>query len=73
MKLADACRRAGPGAGVTVMASVAQALAHTEGEPLTVVAGSLYLVGEALESLCPAARPPQNERGLNEWAGAPKV
>jgi len=40
--------------------------------PLIVVAGSLYLIGEALEVLgvSPAGT---GERGLNEWSGRSKA
>jgi len=73
VKLAEACRLANPKAEVTVMDSASLALKQTAGEPLTVVAGSLYLVGEALESLRPDARAVHDEQALNEWTGSPKV
>ena len=33
------------------------------------IAGSLYLIGEAMELLHVSAAKPANERGLNEWSG----
>lgn len=46
--------------------SVAEALASVSSEPLVVVAGSLHLIGEAMEYLkiSPSSR---SERELNEW------
>jgi hypothetical protein len=35
-----------------------------------VLAGSLYLVGEALELLHLSTETTSNERGLNEWVGS---
>ncbi len=64
--LAAACRAAQPAAEVTARKNLADALIACKDEPLVVIAGSLYLVGEALELL---GRPPtgDGERGLNEW------
>lgn len=58
------------GASVHLCDSLADGLAKTAGCPLRVVAGSLYLVGEALELLRPTATLPAGERGLNEWSPA---
>jgi folylpolyglutamate synthase/dihydropteroate synthase len=67
-ELAEACRRANPQAPVTEHASLAAALAAVAGEAFVTVAGSLYLIGEAMEllHLSPATAGP--ERGLNEWS-----
>lgn len=65
-ELFGACAEGHPGARVTVCHSLAEALRVTEAEPFRLIAGSLYLVGEALELL----GGPTNgtgERGLNEW------
>ncbi len=61
------CLASQPTARIHACGSLAEALRFTEQEPLRVVTGSLYLVGEALERLAPTAARPQNERGLNEW------
>ena len=64
--LAAGCRVAHPAAEVTARQNLADALIACKDEPLVVIAGSLYLVGEALELL---GRPlaGDGERGLNEW------
>lgn len=75
--LAEACRRANPNAEVRECPSLREALAAVAADPFVTVAGSLYLIGEAMEllELSPATTNP--ERGLNEWgkgqgpAGAP--
>jgi dihydrofolate synthase/folylpolyglutamate synthase len=66
--VAEACSRANPGAQVTETAGLKEALS-VSGDGFTVVTGSLYLVGEALEHL--AVYEGHKERGLNEWQGAP--
>ena len=63
--LAELCQRANPAAQVTAHDSVAEALAALAPEPHVVIAGSLYLIGEALERL--GLGPAAGERGLNEW------
>ena len=65
--LAEACARANPGAPVQEFATLADALAKTANEPFVAIAGSLYLIGEAMEILhvFPARAIP--ERGLNEY------
>ena len=67
-ELAAVLRAANPQAETGVFESVAEALNASKNEPFVVVAGSLYLIGEALEvlGLSPADR---GERGLNEWSG----
>jgi dihydrofolate synthase / folylpolyglutamate synthase len=69
-ELAVACRRANPQAQVTECASLREALAATAGDPFLSVAGSLYLVGEAMELLHLSPAKASNERMLNEWGGA---
>ena len=66
-RLVSACREANPHAPIEVCASLAEALEKTARDPLVVIAGSLYLVGEAMELLHLAASPPNDEKGLNEW------
>ncbi|MEN9574408.1 MAG: hypothetical protein RL514_2263 [Verrucomicrobiota bacterium] len=63
--LAGLCQRSNPAAVVTAHESVEAALAALAGERRVVVAGSLYLIGEALERLGLDAT--AGERGLNEW------
>ena len=50
-----------------VSGSIQQALGLVADEPFVVVAGSLYLVGEALEALRLFCAPSSPERALNEW------
>lgn len=66
--LAEFCRRANSTASVTAHDSVAGALDALSAEPRVVIAGSLYLIGEALERLGLGAA--AGERGLNEWQPA---
>ncbi len=68
-ELAVACRRANPQAQITECASLREALAATTGDAFLAVAGSLYLIGEAMELLHLSPAKAQNERGLNEWSG----
>lgn len=55
---------------VVACASLAEALQRAAGAPLVVVAGSLYLIGEALELLELNPGGETSERGLNEWGGS---
>ena len=68
-KLVAACRGANPRASIEVCPSLARALEMTAKDPFVVIAGSLYLVGEAMELLHLAATPAGDERKLNEWIG----
>ena len=68
-ELAAACRRGNPGAQITACASLREALPTTMREAFLVIAGSLYLIGEAIELLHLSPAKAQNERGLNEWSG----
>ena len=70
--LRDACAAANPQAGLTVSASLTDALHQAGGDPFVVVTGSLYLVGEALEALGVLFGNGAHERGLNEWTGHPR-
>ena len=65
-----ACKAANPVAAIEVAESLAQALEWCAAEPFVVVAGSFYLVGEAMERLRVAPTPSEAERQLNDW-GAP--
>jgi dihydrofolate synthase / folylpolyglutamate synthase len=64
--LAAACKEANPEAHVVAVNSLQQALQLTQKSALVVIAGSLYLIGEALELLGESAA--VNERSLNEWS-----
>jgi dihydrofolate synthase/folylpolyglutamate synthase len=70
-ELATACRAANTKAEVVVCDSLSDALEETTADKFSLVTGSLYLVGEALELL---GLSPENggERGLNEWSARPK-
>jgi dihydrofolate synthase/folylpolyglutamate synthase len=68
-ELAAACRRANPQARVAECASLREALAATVSDPFLSVAGSLYLIGEAMELLHLSPARATNERVLNEWGG----
>ena len=63
--LAEFCCRANPAAHVSPHESVGDALAALREEPRVLIAGSLYLIGEAMERLGLDAE--AGERGLNEW------
>jgi dihydrofolate synthase / folylpolyglutamate synthase len=69
-ELAVACRLANPRAQVIEHSSLAQALAATVGDSFVTIAGSLYLIGEAMELLQLSPARAGNERRLNEWGGA---
>jgi dihydrofolate synthase/folylpolyglutamate synthase len=67
--LAAACHRANPQVPVTEFPSLAAALADTARDGFVTVAGSLYLIGEAMELLHLSPAKAGQERGLNEWSG----
>jgi len=68
--LAEVCRRSNPAAQVAEFTSLAAALADAVDDGFLAIAGSLYLIGEAMELLELSPATADNERGLNEW-GAP--
>jgi dihydrofolate synthase/folylpolyglutamate synthase len=68
--LVGACASNHPGIRVTVCPSLEEALRVTTTEPLRLVTGSLYLVGEALELLGQRLNG-LDERALNEWQAMP--
>jgi dihydrofolate synthase/folylpolyglutamate synthase len=67
-ELAPACRHANPRAQVVECASLGEALAATVNDGFVTIAGSLYLIGEAMELLHLSATRQANERRLNEWS-----
>ena len=66
-QLAEVCRTANPAADVACCSSLAEALAWVAQDKFVVIAGSLYLVGEALPLLDPDFKNAVDERALNEW------
>jgi dihydrofolate synthase / folylpolyglutamate synthase len=68
-ELAAACRKSNAEAAIEECASLSEALARTERDPLLVVTGSLYLIGEAMELLDLLPGASRRERHLNEWTG----
>lgn len=69
-ELVAACAAGHPGARLTVCHALQEALALTAGESLRLIAGSLYLVGEAMV-LLGGANHGLDERALNEWGAIP--
>lgn len=65
--LAETCRIANPKAQVLECPSLSAALTETGEDPFVTIAGSLYLVGEAMELLHLSAASREEERRLNEW------
>ena len=65
-----ACQVANPAAAIEVAESLGQALEWCAAEPVVVVTGSFYLVGEAMERLGLAPTPSEAERRLNDWGAA---
>lgn len=71
-ELRQGCGPDDPQCPVTCHASLADALQTAQREPLVVICGSLYLVGEAMELLNVQLGPENGrERKLNEWGGVP--
>lgn len=66
--LRDAAVATGTGRPVTAAASLAEALRLSAADPLVVITGSLYFVGETMELLGLSAATGPEERTLNEWA-----
>ena len=70
-ELAAVCRTVNSTAEIVAYDSLREALGKIVSDDFVVVTGSLYLVGEALESfgLSPAT---SDERALNEWGACPQ-
>ncbi len=62
-----ACERANPQGRVEVCPTVSEALRRAISEPLVLVTGSLYFVGEILPALGMGTAGDPADRGLNEW------
>lgn len=67
--LAEACQRANPQVRVVEHASLRAALSDSAEDPFVTIAGSLYLIGEAMELLGLSPGTVNAERSLNEWSG----
>jgi dihydrofolate synthase/folylpolyglutamate synthase len=67
-ELGEICRQANPAAQILEFPSLAAALSNVAPDPFVTIAGSLYLVGEALELLQLTSPTPTPERELNEWS-----
>jgi dihydrofolate synthase / folylpolyglutamate synthase len=66
--LVAACRSTRATVPAKTARTLAEAMETVRLDPFVVIAGSLYLVGEALERLGLAAAAGATERGLNEWS-----
>ena len=70
-RMVAACQQVNKTATIYVCAGLAQALKEVDAETFTTIAGSLHMIGEAMELL--HLWPASDERGLNEWtSGAPE-
>lgn len=65
--IADHCRRANPQAEVVACSTLAEALHASAGEHFLAIAGSLYLIGEAMEQMKLSVASSSDEKRLNEW------
>jgi len=65
--LAEVCRKANPTAQVAEYDSFMDAWPDVAQEEFVTIAGSLYLIGEAMERLDLSPGKGKSERGLNEW------
>ncbi|MFO1477666.1 MAG: folylpolyglutamate synthase/dihydrofolate synthase family protein [Verrucomicrobiota bacterium] len=66
-RLVNLCREINPGLEVSISDSLAGALESAGGDSFVAVAGSLYLIGEALELLQAAPPRARDEKALNQW------
>ena len=69
-KLVASCREYNPHGPIEVCTSLADALNRVGEVPFIIIAGSLYLVGEAMELLRVAGTSQTDEKGLNDWCAA---
>ena len=67
-ELAEVCRRINSKAQISTYSSLRDALAETAADTFVTIAGSLYLIGEAMELLHLSPAKAKSERGLNEWS-----
>ncbi len=66
--LLHVCQQSNPKARIELCANLSSALAAATSDPLVIICGSLYLIGEAMELLGLNGGSPSGERGLNEWS-----
>lgn len=66
-QLAATCHEIRPDIQVNSCASLAEALEQSNSAPFVLIAGSLYLIGEAMELLRLTETPISDEKSLNEW------
>jgi dihydrofolate synthase/folylpolyglutamate synthase len=66
-ELGEICRRINPDARIINCSSLSEALMKTGNDAFVAIAGSLYLIGEAMELLGPSPATTYGERELNEW------
>ena len=66
-----ACQEVNPAIETRACHSLAEALAESRQDSLVALAGSLFLVGEAMELMKLAPDENPGERGLNEWNAVP--
>lgn len=72
-ELLQACRAANVTAVIRETKNLSDALEISAGDKFVVIAGSLYLIGEALDLLKLAPTTAIPERSLNEWSGKPSA
>lgn len=72
-ELATVCQEANPKAEVLVCDSLPGALEKSARDPFVVIAGSLYLIGEAMELLGLSPVPAADEKALNNWQPTSKT
>ena len=70
-ELRAACVATGKGRPVRAAGSLTEALKWTATDPLVLITGSLYFIGEAMDQLGLATADTAGERALNNW-GSPK-
>jgi dihydrofolate synthase / folylpolyglutamate synthase len=70
-EVARACRAANSKAEIVEASSLKEALKLAEKDEFLVIAGSLYLIGDAMELLGLSSGNGGNEQKLNEWSGQP--
>lgn len=66
-KIRDEFLKASPDSSITICNNLKHAIELTSTYPLTLITGSLYLIGEAIELLGVSTTMAQYERALNEW------
>ena len=72
-ELLEGCQHICPSLKVELSHSLRNALQDSENSPLVLIAGSLYLIGQALNELGVNPDAAVSERGLNEWRPPPRA